>query len=238
MENPPLSKRLTARSLEIQAGRVHEHEVKLAEQIAPAREQFLFDDVLQAARCEQRGAVLLIFAQFFAQPGHRPIKVMQVEMLNAIDGVILAPAVGRPIGAAGEQAMQNGEKHRAFERKAVLAGTGDVFNHLAAASLFPQSLEDKGGPDPPRRIRRDGPLGDGVDDDGFRGKARARPKQPLQLTAVAQILDAAERGDHLLAHLRAVAAAFDDLEVSAAARGLLAEIHARNRPANSFVVRT
>ena len=45
-----LSQRLAARSLEIEAGRVHEHEVELAEQIAPAREQLLFDDVLQAAR--------------------------------------------------------------------------------------------------------------------------------------------------------------------------------------------
>jgi hypothetical protein len=32
--------------------------------------------------------------------------------------------------------------------------------------------------------------------------------------------------------LRPVAAAFDDLEVGAAARALLAEIHARNRPAD------
>jgi hypothetical protein len=101
--------------------------------------------------------------------------------------------------------MQNGEKHRAFEREAVLAGTGEVFDHLAAAGLFPQSLEDKGGPDPPRRARRDGALGEGVDDDGFRGEARARPQQSFQLAAVAQILDAVERGDHLLAHLRAVA---------------------------------
>ena len=77
-----------------------------------------------------------------------------------------------------------------------------------------------------------------VDDDSFRREAPARPEQSLQLTAVAQILDAAERGDHLLAHLRAVAAAFDDLEVGAAARALLAEIHAQNRPPDSFVVRT
>ena len=156
-----LSQRLAAVSLEIEAGRVHEHEVERAEQIAPAREQLLLDDVLQAARREQRGAVLLIFAQLFAQPSHRAVKVMQVETLDAIDGVILAPAIRRPIGTAGEQAMQNGEKHRAFERKAVLAGTGEVFDHLAAAGLFPQSLEDKGGPDPPRRICRDGLLGDG-----------------------------------------------------------------------------
>jgi len=50
------------RSLEIEAGRVHEHKVELAEQIAPAREQLLFDDVLQAA-WRERGAVLSIFAQ-------------------------------------------------------------------------------------------------------------------------------------------------------------------------------
>jgi hypothetical protein len=56
--------------------------------------------------------------------------------------------------------------------------------------------------------------------------------------AVAQILDAAQRGDHLLTHLRAVAAAFDNLEIGAPARGFLAEIHARNRPSDSFVVRT
>ena len=80
-----LSQRLAARSLEIEAGRVHEHEVERAEQIAPAREQLLLDDVLQAAWREERGAVLLIFAQFLAQPSHRPIKVMQVEIRGAID---------------------------------------------------------------------------------------------------------------------------------------------------------
>ena len=64
--------------------------------------------------------------------------------------------------------------------------------------------------------------------------AKRAPDPQQSLPGVAQILDAAERGDHLLAHLRAVAAAFDDLEIGAAARGLLAEIHARNRPVDSF----
>ena len=68
----------------------------------------------------------------------------------------------------------------------------------------------------------------------FAAKRAPDREQPLQLAAVAQILDAAERGDNLLTHLRAVAAAFDDLEIGATARGLLAEIHARNRPVDSF----
>ena len=163
---------------------------------------------------------------------------MQIDVLDAIDRIILAPAVRRAIGAAREQAMQNSEKHRAFERKTMFAGTSEVFDHLAAAGLFPQALEHQSRPDAARRVRRHRSLGEGVDDDGFRGEARARPQQSLQLAAVAQILDAAQRGDHLLTHLRAVAAAFDDLEIGATARGFLAEIHARNRPCDSFVVRT
>jgi hypothetical protein len=64
------------------------------------RKQFLLDDVLQATRREGRGAVLLIFGQLLAKPGHRPVEVMQVEVLDPIDPVILPPAVRRSIGAA------------------------------------------------------------------------------------------------------------------------------------------
>jgi len=45
------------------------------------------------------------------------------------------------------------------------------------------------------------------------------------LPARLQILDAAERGDDLLAHRGTFATAFNDLEIGAAAGGLLAEIH-------------
>ena len=113
--------------------------------------------------------------------------------------------------------MQNGEKHRAFERKTIFAGAREVFDHLAAASLFPQAFEHQARADAPRRVRRRRSLGEGVDDDGLRGEARARPQQSLQLPAVAQILDAPQRSDHLLTHLRAVAAAFDDLKIGATA---------------------
>ena len=41
-----LSDGLAARPLKIEAGRVQEHEIERAEQIAPPREQFLLDDVL------------------------------------------------------------------------------------------------------------------------------------------------------------------------------------------------
>src|SRR5208282_162035 len=220
-----LAKGLAALSLEIETGGVHEHKIERAEQIAPTREKVFLDNVLHAARREGRGAILLIRGQPLAKPGHRPVEVMQVEALNAIDRVVLTPAVRRPIGAAGKQAMQDGQEHRAFERETMLAGRGEVFDRPPATRLLPQALEDQGGSDASRRARRRRSLGEGVDNDGFGGETRARSQQALQLSALAQILDAAERGDHLLAHLRALAAALDDLEIGAAARGFLAEIH-------------
>ena len=51
---------------------------------------------------------------------------------------------------------------------------------------------------------------------------RSRSNCPL-----VQIFDTPERGDHLLADLRAFAPAFNDLEIGTTARGLLAEVHGR-----------
>ena len=51
-------------------------------------------------------------------------------------------------------------------------------------------------------------------------------------------LDAPERCDDLLAHGGAFATAFDDLEISAAARGFLAEIHGAVPWSDSLWVRT
>ena len=62
-----------------------------------------------------------------------------------------------------------------------------------------QALECQAGPDPSRRARGRLAVGDRVRDYGLVGEARARPQEPLQLGALAQILKAAEGGDDLLA---------------------------------------
>src|ERR1700694_4207507 len=68
---------------------------------------------------------------------------------------------------------------------------------------------------------------DGVHHPRFARKPCPRPQQPFQLAALAQILVAAQRGDHLLTDLPTVTATFNDLEIGASAGGLLAEIHWR-----------
>src|SRR5487761_2413821 len=153
--------------------------------------------------------------------------MMQVEPLDAIDPVVLPPPIGRPVRSTGEQAMQHGEEDGAFERKPMLALTSELFDDSPASGLLPQPLEHEGGPNAPYVGGDCGAVVDRIDDDRLGGEARAGSQKPFQLSALAQILDTPERGDHLLADLRAFAAAFDDLQIGATARGFLAEVHGR-----------
>jgi hypothetical protein len=73
LAEPMLAERLPALAFEIQAGRVHEHKVEPAEQIAPMGEQLLLDQILHATRRERRCRILLIGGEGLAEPGHRTI---------------------------------------------------------------------------------------------------------------------------------------------------------------------
>src|SRR5450830_1203896 len=218
---------LPARALEIETGRVHEYEIEFAEQVAPLLEQAFFDNVLEAARRKWGAVILFARRQLLAEPGHRPIKMMQVEPLDAVDPVVLSPPIGRPVRSTSEQAMQYGEEDGAFECKPMLALTGDLLDDGPASGLLPQPFEHEGGPDAPHVSGNCSAVVDCVDDDRLGGEARAGSQKPFQLSALAQILNTSERGDHLLTDLRAVAVAFDDLQIGATAGGLLSEVHGR-----------
>jgi hypothetical protein len=221
------AERLPAGALEIQTGRIHEYKIELGEQVTPPFEQALFDDVLETARCKGSAPILFGRRHLLAEPSHRPIQMMQLEPVDAIDPVILPPPIGRPVGSAGEQTMQHGEEDGALERKPMLALTRKLLDDGPTPGLLPQPLEHESRPNAPHVSADRSPVVDSVDHDGLGGKARAGSQKPFQLSALVQIFDTPERGDHLLADLRAFAAAFDDLEIGATARGLLAEVHGR-----------
>ena len=116
------------------------------------------------------------------------IEMMELETVDAVDAVVLAPAVGRRGPSAAHEAMQHGQERRALERE---------FDRLLAPArpsitarqprLLPQPLEGQGRPDPSRRARKDvaSPAASGVEDDGLVGETRTRSQQTLQLTAFA-----------------------------------------------------
>ncbi len=172
---------LPAGAFEVETGGVHEHQVEPAEEIAPVGEQPLLDQVLGAARGERRARVLLLLRQFFAEPRHRPVEMVELQRLGAGDSVVLAPTIGRQIRAAPHQPVQHGEEDRPLERELVPALPGQVFDHRPAAGLGPQALEHQGRPDPPDRRRRV-VLRRGQHH-RERREARPRAQQPLQLPA-------------------------------------------------------
>ena len=141
--------------------------------------------------------------------------MMQIEPRDADDGVILAPAIGGAVGAALAQPVQRGEEHRALQLKAVLAFARQLCDHHAAAGLLPQPFEYQCRPDPADRNLERGIIGYCAQHHGLGREPRARAQQPLQLAARLQLVETPERGDHLLAHLVAGAAARDDLQVGA-----------------------
>src|SRR5260370_28104756 len=133
---------------------------------------------------------------------------MQEVAQKAVDGAILPPVVRIEIRTAAKQPMQNGEEHRALQRKIIFAQAGEAFDDVPTAGLLPQAFKDQSRPDAPRRTRCDAAGGGGVDDDRLLGEARARTQQPLQLAALAQILDPAHRGDQRLANPPPLPSAF------------------------------
>jgi hypothetical protein len=121
--------------------------------------------------------------------------------------------------------VQYGEEHRTLQREAVLAFARELRDHTPAAGLLPQPLEHQRRSDPTHGDLERRIVVGRAQHHGLGRKARARAHQPFQLAARLQLVETAERGDHLLAHLVAVAAALDDLQIGAPGRGLAAEVH-------------
>ena len=178
------------------------------------REQLLLNHVLQAARCEHgvRPILLLLRQLPFAQPRHRPIEVMQIE---PVDGRRwhTPPASDR---AARSEPLTNsrcstlGEEHRPLQCKAALCACPQAPQSPPAAGLIPQPLEHQRRPDPthcdlgwrhycwPRSERM-----------AFAAKRAPERTSCSSWPLACNSSKRASAGDHLLAHLIAVAAALD-----------------------------
>ena len=74
-----LAQRFAALAVEGEAGGVHEHGGGVGEEVPASVEQPLLDQVLDAARRERLGGLLL---ELFAEPRHGAVEVMQVEPLG------------------------------------------------------------------------------------------------------------------------------------------------------------
>src|SRR5450759_5059372 len=131
-----LAERLAAPALEVQRRGVHEHNRQVAEQVAPASKQPFLDEVLDAA-WNQRPPGLLGRRQFLTKPDHRAIEMMQLQLIDAIDAVVVSPILASAVGARHHEAVQHGQEHRALDRKLEPAPGQQFFHHGATATVAP-----------------------------------------------------------------------------------------------------
>src|SRR3954453_11259254 len=143
----PLADVLAALALEVDRRGVEEHQLQSTEEVTPVTEHALLDPVLDAAGGERRLVLLLTLGQFLSEPGHGPVEVVELEVVAALDLVVVPPLVGGPVTAGGEEAMEDGEEDRPLDVELEAASLQELLDDVAAAGLLPEPLEDEGGAD-------------------------------------------------------------------------------------------
>ena len=202
-------------ALEIQRGGVEEDDLQFAEQIATAREQLFFDDVLGAARHELAEALLLRGRQLLAEPGHSAVQLVQFDFVGAVEQVIHLPGLSGTIAAGGAESMQDSEEDSAFDGEFERACSEQLVEDVLAAGLVPKPLEDKGGPNALGGDSRHLTVLVGGQQKHMLGEASAGGEQPIEVAGLLEPIESPERSEDTLAYPTLVAGVFDDLEVLA-----------------------
>jgi hypothetical protein len=219
-----------AGAIERQAGRVHEDQREVAKQITAALEQALLDQVLDAARRQRVGPD---GGDLLAEPGHRPVEVMQLQLLDPGNPVVGHPFLAAAIRARHEQPVQDAGEHGALDSKLKTAIGEQLAQHLGNAEPFPEP--------PKQQWPANAGAGNAArlhvgQNDRTIAMPRQRSGQTLQFAARQQHVLAAERADDALADAAAFALTLDEVEVGVASGRLGADVHPmccpRVRPKN------
>ena len=92
---------------------------------------------------------MLISGEFLTKPNHGAIEMVQLQIVNPINPVIVAPNLAGAIGTRHHQTVQHGQKNGALDGKLEPASSEQFFNHGRTATVAPQPLEHQRRPDAP-----------------------------------------------------------------------------------------
>src|SRR5262249_44240888 len=115
----------------------------------------------------------------------------------------------------------------AFYCEAMTALAQQTSDHVLAANLLPQPLEQQGGADAVHCDRRSIAIACGIEHHCLPHKTGTGAQQSIELPAGLEFVQPSQCGDHPLADLVTGAMALHDLQIEATLRLLAAEIHAR-----------
>ena len=189
--------------------------LEIAEQVAPAREQRLLDQVLDGAGCERGGVPPAPSPrQLLAEPGHGAVEVVQVELLGAGDGVV-GPATSRRRGRSRETMI------RCSTAVKIARSTGKPSSaRRPAAPRSPpgsRSPATAGRRPAVRRSARVQPrlvlrVVEGGEQQDLLAEPGAGGEEGREPARGGELVEASEGGDDLLADAAALAAVLDDLQ--------------------------
>ena len=224
-----LTEGVAAAALEVQRRGVHEHHRQLAEQVVPAGKQPLLDEILDAARGE-RAAGLLGLRQLLAQPAHGAIEMVEMQIVDAVDAVVVAPMLAGAVRARHHEAVQHGQEHRALDRELEAASEQQTLHHGAATAVLPQPLEQQWRADAPARdVGRAAVLDQRQDHRALR-QAGGRARQAIEIAAGLDLFLAAEIADDALLGLAVLANGLDQIQVAVGADSFFADEHGISIP--------
>ena len=124
----------------------------------------------------QRGAngvlsACSFFGQLVAEPAHRPVEVVELEVVASVDLVVLPPLVGGAVAAGGEEPVQDGEEDGPLEGELEAASLEELLGRRAGSRWPPRAAGRPGpgrcggrrwwGAGPGRARRSAGPTGPG-----------------------------------------------------------------------------
>ena len=151
--------------------------------------------------------------------------MMEIELLDAVDAVIVAPVFAGAVGARNDQSMQDGQKDGALDRKLETPSPEKLLDNGLAAGLAPQPIKQQRSADAPAvEIRCAAILQNGKDHGALRHACGGTSKA-VEIAARLDDFLAAEILDDALLGLAVLTNGLDQVDVGVGADSFLAEEH-------------
>src|SRR6516165_7231104 len=119
--------------------------------------------------------------------------------------------------------MEDRQEDGALDGELMAATLEELSDHMLAAGLLPEPLEDQPRADAAAGVGREPPPGMVGQDQDRLGQAGPGDQQGLELTALLELVESPQGGHDALPGAAVLPAVLDDLEVGTRSRGLGAE---------------
>jgi hypothetical protein len=113
--------------------------------------ELFLNQILQTARCTQ--SLWALWFDLLAQERHGSVEMMQVERFGSRNQIVLSPAFGGPITAAGKKPVQHGQINGPLYVKLVAKSLEQGLNYFLDRAFLPEPPENQVRSDPQNRDR-------------------------------------------------------------------------------------